>query len=244
MGASDDGEGILRAAVGDSALAPIRDVRPHLDLIPGGRKLRDAVEALPRDDLIWLDRALEPLTDDYDLVVIDSPPGIWQLQDAAAAVAGFVLVPTKVDDASVDGLAEVADELNMIRERYNPGVTVLGVVLTLVGSRHVRVIRRARERLAGLLGDTGVKVYDPVIRESVVAGIEGTRNMGRLAHEYEEVAANAAPWWKRLRTDAEQAEPVSKAAGGLAQDYQDLTDAVMNDVLEHVATRAEITSDG
>jgi hypothetical protein len=129
--------------------------------------------------------------------VIDSPPGIWQLQDAAAAVAGFVLVPTKVDDASVDGLAEVADELTMIRKRYNPDVTVLGVVLTLVGSRHVRVIRRARERLAGLLGDSGVKVYEPVIRESVIAGIEGTRNMGRLAHEYKAVAANAAPWWKR-----------------------------------------------
>src|SRR5918994_5263182 len=242
MSASDDGEGILRAAVGNAALAPIRDVRPHLDLIPGGRKLRDAVEALPRDDLTWLDRALEPLTDDYDLVVVDSAPGIWQLQDAAAAVAGFVLVPTKVDDASVDGLAEVADELTMIREQYNPEVTVLGVVLTLVGSRHVRVIRRARERLAGLLGDTGVKVYDPVIRESVIAGIEGTRNMGRLAHEYEAVAANAAPWWKRLRTNAEEAEPVSKAAGGLAQDYQDLTDAMMHDVIEHLSARAGITS--
>jgi chromosome partitioning protein len=244
MEVSDDGEGILRAAISDATLKPIMDVRPNLDFIPGGRKLRDAVEALPRNDLTWLDRALAPLSDDYDLVVIDSPPGIWQLQDAAAAVAGFVLVPTKVDDASVDGLAEVADELTMIRERYNPDVTVLGVVLTLVGSRHVRVIRRARERLAGLLGDSGVKIYDPVIRESVVAGIEGTRNMGRLAHEYEAVAAHAAPWWKRLRTDADDAEPVSKAAGGLAQDYQDLTDAVMRDVIEHLTERVGITRDG
>jgi hypothetical protein len=68
--------------------------------------------------------------------------------------------------------------------------------------------------------------------------------MGRLAHEYEAVAANAAPWWKRLRTDADDAEPLSKAASGLAQDYQDLTDAVMNDVIENLTERVGITRDG
>lgn len=126
----------------------------------------------------------------------------------------------------------------MIREHHNSDITVLGVVLTLVGSGHIRVLRRARERLQALLGDTGVKVYCPVIRESVVAGIEGTRNMGRLAHEYEQIAAHALPWWKRLRSD-ENAEPVSKAAGGLAQDYQDLTDAVMHDYIEHLSSRTQ-----
>ena len=149
------------------------------------------------------------------------------------------MIPTRVDDASIDGLAEVAEELTMIRAHHNPDITILGVVLTLVGSRHVRVIRRARERLRSLLGDTGVKVYGPLIRESVVAGIEGTRNMGRLAHEYEQIAADAMPWWKRLRSD-ENAEPVSKAAGGLAQDYQDLTDAVMHDYLERLGSRSQV----
>jgi len=237
MHESDEGEGVLRAAVSATPLVPIKDVRPNLDFIPGGRKLRDAIGVLPGDDLTWLDRALQPLSSDYDLVVIDSPPGIWQLQEAAAAVAGFVLVPTRVDDASIDGLAEVADELTMISEHHNPNITVLGVALTLVGSHHVRVLRRARERLHTLLDATGVKIYGPVIRESVVAGIEGTRNMGRLAHEYEQVAANAQPWWKRLR-DQTESEPVSKAAGGLAQDYQDLTSAVMQDYIQHLSSRA------
>ena len=77
-----------------------------------------------------------------------------------------------------------------------------------------------------------------MIRESVVAGIEGTRNMGRLSHEYEQVAASAAPWWRRLRADDDDSEPVSKAAGGLAQDYQDLTDAVMHDFIERLNARS------
>jgi hypothetical protein len=47
------------------------------------------------------------------------------------------------------------------------------------------------------------------------------------------------PWWKRLRSD-ETAEPVSKAAGGLAQDYQDLTDAVMHDYLKHLGSRSQL----
>jgi hypothetical protein len=83
------------------------------------------------------------------------------------------------------------------------------------------------------------KVYGPVIRESVVAGIEGTRNMGRLAHEYDQIAADATPWWKRLRSD-ENAEPVSKAAGGLAQHYQDLTHAVMHDYIERLGSRSQV----
>ena len=77
----------------------------------------------------------------------------------------------------------------MIRERHNPNITVLGSC-SPSSAPATSVIRKAAQRLAGLLGDTGVKVYGPVtIRESVVAGIEGTRNMGRLAHEYEQIAA-------------------------------------------------------
>jgi hypothetical protein len=120
-------------------------------------------------------------------------------------------------------------------------VEILGVVLTLVASRYVRVIAQARARLDNLLGDSGVTIYAPVIRETVVAGIEGTRNKGRLAHEYEQVAANAAPWWKRLRKETTDDEPVSTAAGGLAQDYQDLTDAVMGEFLKRLQRRSELT---
>ena len=241
MEASDDGEGLLRAAISGVPLTPMKNVRPSLDFIPGGPKLREAVDLLPKDDPTWLDRSLADVADDYDLIVIDSPPGIWQLQDAGACVAGFVLIPTKVDDASIDGLAEVVDELTMIREKYNPSVEILGVVLTLVASRYVRVIAQARARLDDLLGDSGVTIYAPVIRETVVAGIEGTRNKGRLAHEYEQVAANAAPWWKRLRKETTDDEPVSTAAGGLAQDYQDLTDAVMGEFLKRLQRRSELT---
>ena len=219
-----------------------REAQPGL--LAGGPKLCEAVGLLRKEDPTWLNRCLADIADDYDLIVIDSRPGIWQLQDAGACVAGFVLIPTKVDDASIDGLAEVVDELTMIRERYNPSTEILGVVLTLVASRYVRVIAQARARLENLLGDSGVTVYEPVIRDTVVAGIESTRNKGRLAHEYEQVAANAPPWWKRLRKEANDDEPVSKAASGLAQDYQDLTDAVMVDFLQRLQRRRELTHHG
>ena len=247
MDASDDGEGLLRAAVSGVPLTPLKDVRPNLDMIPGGQQLREAIDLLPRDDLTWLDRALAPIAGDYDLVVIDSPPGIWQLQDAAACVAGFVLVPTKGDDASIDGLAEVAAELGNIRENHNPNISVLGVVITLIGARSTKMISRTRERLAELLDGTGIKVYEPIIRYAEVAGIEGTRNRGRLAHEYEEVAAEKLqePFWNRLRNKEQDGdEPISKAAGGLAQDYQDLTDVVMSDLLEQIQQRTGATTNG
>jgi cellulose biosynthesis protein BcsQ len=245
MELSDDGERLLRAAVSGVPIAPLKDVRPRLDFIPGGRKLREAVDVLPKDDPTWLDRALQPLAADYDLVIIDSPPGIWQLHAAGASVAGYVLIPTKVDDGSIDGLAEVIDEVIATRQQHNPGLEILGVVLTLVNTRYTRVIGQARQRLTDLLGDAGITIYDPIIRDTTVAGIEGTRNRGRLAHEYEKVAASAAPWWKRLRKEADESdEPVSKAAGGLSQDYQDLADAVIGDFLERQKRRSEVTTNG
>ena len=76
MDRSDDGEAVLRAAVSRTTLAPVKEVRPNLDFIPGAASWRKAVEMLPHNDLTWLDRSLAPIAADYDLVVIDSPPGI------------------------------------------------------------------------------------------------------------------------------------------------------------------------
>ena len=53
------------------------------------------------------------------------------------------------------------------------------------------------------------------------------------------------PFWNRLRNKEQDGdEPISKAAGGLAQDYQDLTDVVMSDLLEQIQQRTGATTNG
>lgn len=243
MDRSDEGEGLLRAAVSGVPLQPLKDVRPNLDFVPGGRHLREAVRAIG-DDPMWLDRALAPLAENYDLVLIDSPPGVWQLHEAGACVAGQVLIPTLVDDASVDGLAEVVDQVVSVRETHNPDLELLGVVLTLVPRGSTRIIASARARLEELLEGTEIPVFEATLRHTIKAGIEGTRNKGRLAHEYEEAAATTprTPWWKRLKGEVPEGtdeEDFSSAASGLAQDYQDITEAVIGEYLARLQRRRD-----
>ncbi len=229
MDRSDEGEGLLRAAVSSAALQPLVDVRPGLDLIPGGRHLREAVAAIG-DDPLWLDRSLASIADNYDLIIIDTPPGIWQLHEAGTATAGFVLIPTLVDDASIDGLAQVIDQVVAARERTNPHIQILAVVLTLVPAGAARIIADARERLGEILDGSGIPVLDPTLRHAVRASI-GTRNRGRLAHEYEQAAATTprTPWWKRRQGESRvDEEEFSGAASGLAEDYQRITEAVID----------------
>jgi hypothetical protein len=146
--------------------------------------------------------------------------------DVGRSDVGLLLVPhlglLMVDQVELD-------PFQVVEEPHRGG---RGTETTVAGPGRGLARRHRREGLR------------PVIRESVVAGVEGTRNMGRLAHEYEAVVADSTPWWKRLRTNSEGAEPVSKAAGGLAQDYQDLTDAVMHDVIKRLTLRIGITTDG
>ena len=66
-------------------------------------------------------------------------------------------------------------------------------------------------------------VFESTIRFAQCAAVD-CRRSGRLAHEYERAALDADPWWKHAGS---KGESFSRAASGLADDYQGLTNEIL-----------------
>lgn len=225
---SDDGAALARTLTDTTPATPRRGVRTRLDVLAGGRHLTTAATLHGSQLAARLEQALGALRDDYDLVVVDCPPAAGALQQAALGVAAWALVPTKADDASIDGLEGLAVQIAQVRQTGNPGLQVIGIVLFDLGAGDHRLRADARAELERSLGGLA-PVLDAVIRHSRRAAHDMRRH-GQLAHEYEH-AAVTGPRWIHDPT----APTYSTAAGGLAADYQQLTDEVLAAITAHHA---------
>jgi cellulose biosynthesis protein BcsQ len=173
---------------------------------------------------------------EYDVVVIDCPPGGHAVQTSVLGAARWLLVPAKTDQASLSGLGEIARRFGAARVT-NPQLQLLGVFLFDVGVTSRKVLREARAALsAALAGLPPETVLDVAIRH-VEASAQAARAYGRLAHELEEEEAAAAPRWNERR-DGDDAVVIPKSASGLAGDYYALARAV----LERIAVLSGTTT--
>lgn len=238
----DAGKGIVDAVWNATPLPIVREVRPNLDFVFGGRALEvlgqlartpAAAEDLPTGSVGGEFAArLAEVADDYDMILLDCPPGNGELQDMALSATKWVLIPTKTDQASWDGLLGVGPRVKRAR-RSNPSVRYLGVVVTAHNPAATRVQRNTKARLDEV-GET-VPMFDTFIRHSETAAHD-CRSRGQLAHELAEDAQSLkgrrlALLSARRRRNAEDnvitlPTALSDSAGGLAGDYTRLAEEI------------------
>jgi chromosome partitioning protein len=167
-----------------------RGVRDRLDVVPGGPALWDVAAAFTARGARGaslpglgpaLDRVRPEGTDaDYDLVLVDTPPGEPILQELVFAASDYLIVPTRSDEASLDGLVVVAHRFAAARAG-NPDLTLLGVVLFGVRAGSTRLSSRVRSALEQTLGGAA-PVFDTSIRHLESAAVD-MRSRGLLPHE-------------------------------------------------------------
>ena len=75
-----------------------------------------------------LQKAFEPILDDYDFICIDTPPSLGLLTINALTAADKVIVPVQCEYLSMRGLIQLQNTLAMIRENLNPGVDIEGIL--------------------------------------------------------------------------------------------------------------------
>lgn len=128
-------EALMGAAPLESVI--ICEVQPGLDLAPGAPALAGAqvelVELEGREER--LRRALEPVRERYSLIMVDCPPSLGILTINALAAADAVLVPVQCEYLALEGLGQLMETLDMVRERLNPRLQLLGIVLTMHDQR-------------------------------------------------------------------------------------------------------------
>lgn len=81
-----------------------------------------------------LQRALEPVKDDFDLIIIDTPPTMGELTFNALQAATGLIIPLTADTYSLQGLYQITDIAHQM-QRSNPALSIIGVVITQYDSR-------------------------------------------------------------------------------------------------------------
>ena len=175
---------------------PIQDVihRTEVDLAVSSIDLAGAELAL--SSLIGRERALEkalvPVKDNYDFVLVDTPPSLGLLTINALVASNGVIVPVQCEYLSLRGLVQLENTLSMIRENLNPEVEIQGILPTMFDNRTLH----SREAVEILQENFGDLVFDTKIRKTVryaEAPVKGTSVLkydptGNAAEAYRDLA--------------------------------------------------------
>ena len=110
-----------------------------------------------------LERALEPVLDDYDYVLIDCPPSLGVLTINGLTAARWLLVPMQCEMLSQRGVGQLLDTVEDVRNFANASLEVLGVVPTMYDGR----TRHSRQVLGEIEDRYGLRVLEPPVPKSV-----------------------------------------------------------------------------
>ncbi len=108
-----------------------------LKLIPSSKNLIGAnVELVNAEYREYrLRHALQQIRSDFEIIILDCPPALDLLTLNALVAADSVLVPMQAEYFALEGVSELLDTIERIRQTLNPGLFVEGVVLTMYDDR-------------------------------------------------------------------------------------------------------------
>jgi chromosome partitioning protein len=134
-----------------------------------------------------LQKALDPVLEDYDYICIDTPPSLGLLTINALTAAHKVIVPVQCEYLSMRGLIQLQNTLSMVRENLNPDVDIEGILPTLVDTRTIH----AKEAIEILEENFGDRVFASRIRKTVRFAEAPVKGMSVLKYEPDGMAAQS-----------------------------------------------------
>ena len=113
-----------------------------------------------------LKNSLEPLRERYDYIVIDTPPALSILTINAFAASDYLVIPMLADIFSLQGIAQLSETLERLKQRCNPAMQIGGILLSKYDARTI-LGRRIRETTEMVAEQLGTRVYRTKIRNSI-----------------------------------------------------------------------------
>lgn len=172
----------------------------NLEVLPVNAQLAEAeVELVNLPDREQrLARALENAH--ADVIIVDCPPALGILTINGLVAAKYVLIPVQAEYFALEGLSQLLSTVQLIRERLNNQLEILGVVLTMFNKRMV-LSEQVQQELINNFGD---KVFKTVIPRNV--RLAEAPSFGRTIMEHDR-------WSKGARAYKHLADEVSKRLG-------------------------------
>jgi chromosome partitioning protein len=143
-----------------------------------------------------LKRVLEPMVEDYDVLLVDCQPSLGLLTINALTAADGVIIPLECEYFSLRGVALLIQTIEKVSERLNPQLQLEGILATMYDARTLH----GREVLSRVVQAFGNKVFHTVVSrtirfpETTVAGepITSFASSSRGAEAYRDLAREVA----------------------------------------------------
>ena len=132
-----------------------------------------------------LQKAVDPIKDSYDYILIDTPPSLGLLTINAFVAATGVIVPVQTEYLSLRGLVQLENTLQMVRDNLNPDVEIVGILPTMYDKR----VTHSREADEILRENFGKLVYNTRIRKTIRYAEAPVKGESIIAYEPEGEAA-------------------------------------------------------
>jgi len=148
QGNASSGLGLDKTTLGESmtevmlAMAKFADIIQStafkdFDLAPTTPQLANAeVEmASMKQKFSVLKKAIASVADDYDYVIIDSPPSLSLLTVNGMIAADYLILPVQTEFYALEGVAQLLESMAMVKKAMNPQLKLLGVLATMYDKR-------------------------------------------------------------------------------------------------------------
>lgn len=136
-----------------------------IDLVPGNldlAKMEDAFHS-ERDAHYYLADKLDEIKQEYDMILLDSPPNLGLATWSVLTASDGVIIPLEAQDYSVKGTGYVHGVIQKIRKRANPNLRIIGYIINRYDGR-----RRIEEDFKAMIErHLGKKVFKETLKDSV-----------------------------------------------------------------------------
>ncbi|MFA5970406.1 MAG: ParA family protein [Sphingomonas sp.] len=155
---------------------------PRLDIVPATVDLSGAeIELVELDERTHrLKYALQGAGGNWDVALIDCPPSLGLLTMNAMVAADSLLVPLQCEFFALEGLSQLLNTVERIRTRFNPGLSIMGVALTMYDRRN-RLTDQVADDVRAVLGKV---VFETVIPRNVRLSEAPSHGLPALIYDY------------------------------------------------------------
>ena len=137
------------------------------------------------DREVVLSRFFSSLRNEYDFIIIDTPPSLNLLTINALCASHHVLIPVQPEFFSLEGIVKIREAISDVQQRWNPKLSIIGVLPTQISSR-----RKLTEEVIGTLrSEMGETLFKSGIRDAVAVAESSGHAKSVLEYELSSVGA-------------------------------------------------------